>query len=90
MAGAPGDPDAPGSPGSNDGDVQIRACECGCYLPYTRARTYEFFKAHLDKPLWVLYDPLIRLRPVYSWIPWSLRQTVNALLGHIKEHGPRR
>lgn len=88
-AGTVGEPETPGSPGGDDADVQIRACKCGCDLPYTRPHTYEFFKAHLDKPLWVLYDPVIPTRPLYS-CPWTLRQTVNALLGHIKEHGPRR
>ncbi|GIM12301.1 hypothetical protein Vretimale_15674 [Volvox reticuliferus] len=87
--GATGEPDTPRSPESEDGGVQIRTCECGCDLPYIRPRTYEFFKAHLDKPLWVFYDPVFPTRPLYS-CPWTLRQTVNALLGHIKEHGPRR
>ena len=88
-AGSAGDNDAPGSPGSDDGDVHIRVCECGCKLPYIRPRTYEYFKAHLDMPLWVLYHPLIPSHPLYS-CPWSLHETVNAILGHVKERGPHR
>jgi hypothetical protein len=75
---------------SDTDDIDIsRKCDCGCGIPYIRPRTHKYFKAHLDRPLWTLRDPAQPGKALFA-CEWTLRQTVNALLGHIRIHGPRR
>lgn len=64
-------------------------CPCGCELPPMRTGTVAYFRAHLDKPLWAIYDDIIPGKVIRK-CKYTLRQTVNSIIGHIKQHGPGR
>ncbi|EFJ44542.1 hypothetical protein VOLCADRAFT_95128 [Volvox carteri f. nagariensis] len=50
----------------------------------------ETGKQHLDAPLWSVYDPLLPGGAPIQRCKWTLRDSVNTVIGHMREHVPRR